>query len=120
MTDRQIVDLYWVPSENALSETTDKYGTYCHYIAYHILHNQEDSEECVNDTYLKAWNCMSPQRPEKLSTFLGKLTRNLSLHRYEKLTARNRGAGQAQTLCAALLVSHVHRRNCSKLPYQPK
>lgn len=94
MDDQQIVDLYWNRSENAISETSKKYGNYCHYIAYHILHSREDSEECVNDTYLKAWNSMPPKRPEKLSAFLGKITRNLSLHRYEQYNALKRGAGQ--------------------------
>ncbi len=83
MDDQQIVDLYWVRTENAISETAHKYGRYCHYIAYNILHNDEDSEECVNDTYLKAWNIIPPQRPNKLSTFLGKITRNLALDRYK-------------------------------------
>lgn len=55
MEDKQIVDLYWARSENAISETDKKYGRYCCYIAYNILHNNEDSEECVNDTYLNAW-----------------------------------------------------------------
>ena len=89
MEDRQIVDLYWARSENAISETERKYGRYCYYIAYNILHNNEDSEECVNDTYLNAWKAMPNQRPSKLSTFLGKITRNLSLNRWEK-----RGSGQ--------------------------
>lgn len=94
VNDQQIMDLYWARSENAISETSKKYGRYCYYIAYNILHNNEDSEECVNDTYLKAWDNMPPKRPDKLSTFLGKITRNLSLHKYEKYTAQKRGAGQ--------------------------
>lgn len=94
MEDHQIIDLYWARSESALSETAGKYGRYCHYIAYGILHNDEDSEECVNDTYLRAWNSMPPHRPEKLSAFLGKIVRNLSLNRYELYTAEKRGGGQ--------------------------
>lgn len=94
MDDKQIVDLYWARSENAISETEKKYGRYCRYIAGNILHNHEDSEECVNDTYLKAWEAMPPHRPERLSTFLGKLVRNLSLDRYKRLTAEKRGYGQ--------------------------
>ena len=58
MEDKQIVDLFWARSENAISETANKYGKYCHYIAYNILHNNEDSEECVNDTYMNAWRSM--------------------------------------------------------------
>lgn len=94
MDDKQILDLYWARSERAISETADKYGKYCHYIAYSILHNAEDSEECVNETYLKAWGSIPPGRPNRLSTFLGKITRNLSLNRYKQYTAEKRGGGQ--------------------------
>ena len=94
MDDNQIIDLYWARSENAISETADKYGKYCHYIAYNILFNDEDSEECVNDTYLKAWGVIPPQRPNRLSTFLGKITRNLALDRYKYNSREKRGNGQ--------------------------
>lgn len=63
MDDKQILDLYWERSEVAISETSKKYGKYCRYIAFNILHNDEDSEECVNDTYLRAWNSIPPNRP---------------------------------------------------------
>lgn len=102
MDDRQIVDLYWERSEKAISETSKKYGKYCSYIAYNILHNREDCEECVNDTYMKAWNAMPPQRPNRLSAFLGKITRNLSLNRYAKYTAGKRGAGQTELVLEEL------------------
>ena len=94
MNDKQILDLYWARSEDAISETSKRYGRYCHYIARNILHNDEDSEECVNDTYLKAWETMPPHRPEKLSAFLGKIVRNLALNRYKGYTAEKRGGGQ--------------------------
>lgn len=94
MEDSKIIELYWDRSEQAISETSHKYGRYCHYIAYTILHNDKDSEECVNDTYLRAWNSIPPKRPRKLQTFLGKITRNLSLNKWEKLSAEKRGAGQ--------------------------
>lgn len=94
MEDKQIVDLYWARSENAISETDKKYGRYCYYIAYNILHNNEDSEECVNDTYLNAWRAMPDQRPNKLTAFLGIITRNLSLSRWELCHAKKRGSGQ--------------------------
>ena len=84
MEDKQIVDLFWARSENAISETANKYGKYCHYIAYNILHNNEDSEECVNDTYMNAWRSMPSHRPNRLSTFLGKITRNLSLNKWDQ------------------------------------
>lgn len=94
MDDKQILDLYWERSEAAISETSKKYGKYCRYIASNILHNDEDSEECVNDTYLRAWNSIPPNRPSVLKTFLGKITRNLSLDRYELLNAKKRYGGQ--------------------------
>lgn len=94
MDDQQIIALYWARSEAAIPATADKYGSYCHAIAYRILHNREDSEECVNDTWLHAWNAMPPHRPSRLSTFLGKITRNLSLHRWERSAAQKRGSGQ--------------------------
>ena len=93
MEDNQIVELYWARSEKAISETADKYGRYCYSIAYNILHSNEDSEECVNDTYLNAWSAMPDQRPSKLPAFLGRITRNLSLKRWEKYTAEKSGAG---------------------------
>lgn len=94
MDDSKIIELYMVRSEQAISETSKKYGRYCHYIAYNILHNDEDSEECVNDTYLRTWNSIPPRRPNRLQTFLGKITRNLSLNKWEKLSSEKRGAGQ--------------------------
>lgn len=94
MDDAQIIDLYWARAETAISETANKYSKYCHAIAFNILYNQEDSEECVNDTFLRAWDAMPPQRPNRLSTFLGKITRNLALNKYEKSTAKKRGGGQ--------------------------
>ncbi len=95
MEDSQIVELYWARSERAIPETADKYGRYCFSIAFNVLHNREDCEECVNDTYLHAWNAMPEQRPNKLSAFLGRITRNLALNRLETYTAEKRGAGQA-------------------------
>lgn len=103
MDDNKIIALYWDRSEQAISETAKKYGRYCYYIAYSILHNDEDSEECVNDTYLRAWDSIPPQRPNKLQTFLGKITRNLSLNKWEKLSAEKRGAGQASFILDELL-----------------
>ena len=82
MDDIQIIELYNERSETAISETANKYGKYCYYIAYHILYDEQDSEECVNDTYLRAWESIPPQYPNKMSAFLGKITRNLALNRY--------------------------------------
>ena len=99
MEDSQIIDLYWARDERALTETERKYGAYCRSISYQIVKNRLDVEECVNDTYLRAWNAMPPQRPFVLRAFLGKIARNLSLKIYEKNHARKRGGGQ---VCLAL------------------
>lgn len=92
MEDQRIVDLYWERAEAAISETQIKYGRYCHSIAYNILNSNQDAEECVNDTYIHAWNAMPPHKPRRLSTFLGKLTRNIALNRYIHNHAQKRFA----------------------------
>ncbi len=94
MDDREIVQLYWDRNELAIPATSEKYGKYCTSIAKNILGNVEDAEECVNDTYLNAWNSIPPHRPALLSTFLGEITRNLSLNRYKRNMAGKRGSGQ--------------------------
>jgi len=94
MEDSQIIDLYFARSEAAIAETDHKYGAYCYKIAYSILGSREDSEESVNDTYLSAWKAMPPRRPSVLSTFLGRLTRNISIDRWRTLGAKKRGSGE--------------------------
>lgn len=98
MDDAKIIQLYWDRKEQAISVTADKYGNYCTAIARNILGNREDAEECVNDTYLRAWNAMPPHRPSILSAFLGKITRNLSIKRYRYNTADKRGGGQTMAV----------------------
>lgn len=97
MEDSAIIDLYWAREEAAITETDQKYGPYCRAIAYHILKSREDSDECVNDTWLRAWNAMPPERPTILSAFLGRITRNLSLDRYRQRHALRRG-GELETI----------------------
>ena len=94
MDDSKIIDLFWTRTEDAIIQTSSKYGKYCYTIAYNILYNNEDSEECVNDTYLKAWNAIPPECPNKLGVYLGKITRNLSLDKYRSYNAEKRGKGQ--------------------------
>ena len=102
LDDSKIIDLYWERSETAIIETSKKYSRYCRSISYNILHNDEDSEECVNDTYLRAWNVMPPKRPNCLATFLGKITRNLSLDKYKQYNAEKRGFGQTEIVLSEL------------------
>ena len=94
MEDTHIVQMYWDRNETAISESAMKYGTYCTSIAQNILRNPADAEECVNDTWLHAWNAMPPHRPSLLSTFLGKITRNLSFDLYRKMHRKKRGESQ--------------------------
>lgn len=94
MEDTRIVDLYWARSEKAIEETSAKYGNYCYSIAFNILANAEDAEESVNDTYFSAWNSMPPHRPVILSTFLGKITRRVSIDKWRSQTAEKRGNGE--------------------------
>jgi len=96
MDDRNIIELYWQRSEEAIRESDRKYGAYCHVIAHNILESREDSEECVNDTWLRAWNAMPPQRPDRLAAFFGKITRRLAIDRFRERRAQRRGGGQAE------------------------
>ena len=95
MEDSRIVELYWIRSEDAIVQTANKYGKYCYSIAYHILADAGDADEAVNDTYMGAWNSMPPNRPSVLSTFLGKLTRRISINRWKERTAKKRGGSEA-------------------------
>ena len=94
MDDAKIVDMYWARDEKAIKETNVKYGRYCYQIAYNILYNEQDADESVNDTYLGAWNCMPPHRPMVLATFLGKITRRISLNRWRMKKTQKRGGGE--------------------------
>lgn len=90
MTDQTIIDLFWQRSEDAIRNTSQKYGKYLTKIAMNILNYYEESEECVNDTYLAAWEQIPPDRPQKLLPYVGRITRCLALNRYDYLTAQKR------------------------------
>jgi len=92
MDDSNIVELYLERSESAIKETSRRYGRYCKTIAMNILNDVLDAEECVNDTYLKLWKCIPPKKPNPLSTYIGRITRNLSLDRYEYKKAQKRNS----------------------------
>lgn len=93
MEDAAIIALYWSRDEAAIVETDKKYGPYCRAIAQNILTVREDAEECVSDSYHRAWNAMPPQRPDALPPFLGRIVRNLSISRWRKERAQKRYAG---------------------------
>ncbi len=94
MTDERIIDLYCRRQEAAIRETAAQYGNYCFRVADAILKNREDSEECVNDTWLCAWNSIPPAVPRSLRMFLAKITRNLSFNLYQKKRTAKRGGGE--------------------------
>ena len=94
MEDELIVDLYWNRDEDAIGKTQEKYDRYLTKIAYNILANAEDSRESVNDTYLAAWDSMPPHRPAVLSTYLGKLTRRISIDCFRGRTRAKRVPSQ--------------------------
>ena len=94
MEDTEIVALYWARDQRAITESEDKYGTYCASIARNILGSPEDTEECVSDTWFRAWNAMPPQRPSLLAPFFGRITRNLAFDRYRSRSAAKRGGAE--------------------------
>ena len=94
MDDSAIVNLFFERSEQAIQEAQKKYGDYCFRIAYDIIRNREDAEECVNDTFLHAWQAIPPNEPEHLGTYLGRISRNLSIDRLKAATAQKRGLGE--------------------------
>lgn len=113
MEDRQIVALYTARREEAVSASEEKYGTYCQSIAFRILRQAEDSEECVSDTWLRAWNAIPPDRPVSLRAYLGRITRNLALNRYRETHARKRGGGMVEIALCEL-------RECVTDGYSPE
>ena len=102
MDDTEILSLYESRSQNAIRETEKKYGAYCRAISLNILQNREDAEECVNDVYQKAWECIPPAHPENLCAFLGRLARNLALDRFRLNHAKKRGGGQYDAVLSEL------------------
>ncbi len=94
MEDAEIVALYWSRSERAVAETSAKYGPYCRAIARRLLGDDGEAEETLNDVWLAAWDAIPPHSPEKLSAFLGKLTRRIAVNRWQAENAQKRGGGE--------------------------
>lgn len=112
MEDPAIIELYWSRDESAIDQTERKYGALCRRLAFNILSDREDSEECVNDTWHRAWETMPPQRPDSLRAYLGRIVRNLSISRLRQRTAQKRGGG------AELLLSELE--DCVPAPCSPE
>lgn len=98
MDDTQIIDLYWDRDQGAITATAGKYGSFLHALSWNILRSHHDAEECVNDTYFRAWNAIPPERPGALRAWLGRITRNLSLDRWKAGRTQSRGAGMETLL----------------------
>ncbi|MBD5116967.1 MAG: sigma-70 family RNA polymerase sigma factor [Ruminococcaceae bacterium] len=108
--DSKIIELYFKRSESAIEESRKRYGKYCNTVAFNILHSAEESEECVSDTWLRAWNSIPPNKPQKLSVFLGSITRNLAIDRYRKSNTGKRGNGEA-AVCLEELAECISDEN---------
>ena len=114
MKDKEIIGLYWDRNQKAIPATDAKYGKLLNQIAFRILYNSQDAEECVNDTYLNTWNCIPPQKPTYFQAFLGAITRNLSIDRYKEQHAKKRIPSELTLLLSELeevlpAQSDVHR-----------
>ena len=107
MEDKKIVELYWQRDESAISYTAAKYGHYCNAIAKNILRDSFYAEECVNDTYVAAWNSMPDNRPERLGHYLGKMTRWIALNRLDERRSQKRGGNSPEALPFEELIDYV-------------
>lgn len=102
MDDNSITELYFRRSEDAVRETDKKYGHYCRTIAYNILFCSEETEECINDTYLDVWNAVPPERPVSFKAFIGRITRNNAINRRRLQSREKRGGGQTDAVLSEL------------------
>ena len=93
MEDREIISLFYERDEKAIAESSEKYGAYCFSVANNILQSEQDAEECVSDTWLRAWNAIPPEKPNSLRLFFAKITRNLAFNRYKAQNRQKRGGG---------------------------
>ena len=110
LTDAEIISLYWARDEQAVSETARRYGSYIHAISVQILESEPDAEECVNDTYLKAWQTIPPQKPFSLKDYLGRLVRHLSIDRYRAMRRAKRNIHMTEALDELTMISPTPRR----------
>ena len=103
MEDSRIIELYESRDQQAISQSDMKYGGYCYSVGYNILGVREDTEECVNETWLRAWNSIPPQKPRMLSAFFGRITRNIAFDRYRASKAAKRGKGEIAAVLEELI-----------------
>lgn len=98
MDDRGIIQLLECRDERAITQISGLYGLYCRTIAHNILQDDRDAEECVSDTYLRAWNTIPPEKPRSLKLYLARIVRNLSLDRFREKNAQKRNSGFEEVL----------------------
>jgi len=111
MDDKEIIDQFMTRSESAITAIGDKYSKYCRVIAVNILGDTEDAEEVLNDSYYRVWNAIPPERPDNLRAYIGKITRNLSLDRLDKVKTEKRGGGQVDAILSELEECIVDKKN---------
>lgn len=114
MEDREIIDLFWNRADTAISAVDKKYHSYCQHIAYNILENKEDVEECVNDTWIKLWGAIPPYCPNNLAAFLGKIARNTALNYLRDRNTKRRGGGQIDLVLEELEECVAHAQTIEK------
>ena len=113
MEDCEIVAMYWARNPDAIAATQEKYGIFCYQLAWRVLSQGEDAQECVNDTYLAAWNAMPPHRPQVLSMFLAKLLRRIAINRLKHNLTQKQGGGAVHRVVGAGAVFYVlHEQIC--------
>lgn len=92
MDDSKIIELFFERQEQAIIELSNKYGSVCSKVAFNILNNKQDTEECVSDAYLGAWNTIPPQTPNPLLSYVCRIVRNLAIKKYHANTAAKRNS----------------------------
>ncbi len=123
LEDQSIITLFWKRDEAAIRESKTKYGKYCQSIAYNLLRNHEDAEECENDTYLDAWKAIPPSKPFALSAFLGAITRRIAIDRFRKKHSEKRGGEETISLyeledcipCEKSIDDHIEEAELSEI-----
>ncbi len=114
MSDEEILNLFFQRNDSALKQASTRYGNYCKAIAVRILGNDEEAEECFNDALLKLWNSIPPDRPDTLSTYIGKIVRNIAFDKYRRQHAQKRGSGETFLILDELAECVAIRNNVEK------
>lgn len=114
LSDAEIVSMFNARDETAISAASRKFGGYCGTVVNGILNNPQDAEECLNDTWLKAWESIPPHNPQNLGAFLATLAKNISLNRYNQTHAKKRGCGEISLVLEELAECSSEKNNVEK------